>query len=101
MIGLAFKGDSDDLRESPKIDMARKLLDAGFSLSVFDPWLNQDHLIGQNLGYGFMHLPTLPKLLVSQEHMENQHYELVIDTVGLAPRLKLSYNKLVNLHSLL
>jgi GDP-mannose 6-dehydrogenase len=101
MIGLAFKSNSDDLRESPKVDMARKLLDAGFQLSVFDPWLKQEHLIGQNLGYGFMHLPTLPQLLISQELAEETHFDLVIDTVGLASEMKLSCEKLVNLHALL
>jgi GDP-mannose 6-dehydrogenase len=100
LIGLAFKGHSDDLRESPKVDMARKLLDAGYSLSVYDPWLNQDHLIGQNLGYGFMHLPTLPELLVSQERAEQSHYNLVIDTIGLASTLKLSSEKIMKLSSL-
>ena len=101
MIGLAFKSNSDDLRESPNVDMARKLLDVGYALSVFDPWLNQDQLVGQNLGYGFMHLPTLPKLLVSQEQAEDAHYDLVIDTVGMGAGLKLSYDKLVDLHRML
>lgn len=101
MLGLAFKSNSDDLRESPKVDMARKLLDAGYSLSVFDPWLNQEQLIGQNLGYGFMHLPMLPKLLIQREQAEANHYALVIDTVGMAAKLKLSCDHLVDVHSLL
>jgi GDP-mannose 6-dehydrogenase len=75
-------------------------LDAGYSLSVYDPWLNQDHLIGQNLGYGFMHLPTLPELLVSQERAEQGHYNLVIDTIGLASTLNLKFEKLVKVNSL-
>jgi GDP-mannose 6-dehydrogenase len=100
MVGLAFKDKSDDLRESPKVDMARKLLNAGFNLSVFDPYLEPDHLIGQNLGYSFLHLPTLPRLLVSAEKVEATHYDLIIDTTGSADALKLNCDRVVDLNSL-
>jgi UDPglucose 6-dehydrogenase len=36
-LGLAFKGDTDDIRESPAIEIIRSLLDAGASVSAFDP----------------------------------------------------------------
>jgi UDPglucose 6-dehydrogenase len=36
-LGLAFKGDTDDIRESPAIDVIRKLLDAGASVKAYDP----------------------------------------------------------------
>jgi UDPglucose 6-dehydrogenase len=36
-LGLAFKGGTDDIRESPAIDMVKKLLDAGASVSAYDP----------------------------------------------------------------
>jgi UDPglucose 6-dehydrogenase len=35
--GLAFKAGTDDLRESPAVDVARRLLDAGASVRAFDP----------------------------------------------------------------
>lgn len=100
MLGLAFKNQSDDLRESPKVDMARKLLAAGFKLSVYDPYLEPNHLIGQNLGYSFMHLPTLPRILVSKEKLEASRYDLAIDMSGLANELKLDCGKFVDLHRL-
>jgi len=37
LVGLAFKLETDDLRESPAVDMARKLLEAGFDLDIYDP----------------------------------------------------------------
>ncbi|HET9499511.1 MAG TPA: UDP-glucose/GDP-mannose dehydrogenase family protein [Marmoricola sp.] len=37
VLGAAFKGNSDDLRESPAVAVCRLLLDAGARLSVFDP----------------------------------------------------------------
>ena len=36
-LGLAFKADTDDIRDSPAIDIIRKLLDAGVSISAYDP----------------------------------------------------------------
>jgi UDPglucose 6-dehydrogenase len=36
-LGLAFKGDTDDIRESPAIDVIRELLEAGASVTAYDP----------------------------------------------------------------
>jgi UDPglucose 6-dehydrogenase len=36
-LGLAFKGNTDDIRESPAIDVIRKLLEAGATVTAYDP----------------------------------------------------------------
>jgi UDPglucose 6-dehydrogenase len=36
-LGLAFKGDTDDVRESPAIDVIRKLLEHGTTITAYDP----------------------------------------------------------------
>jgi UDPglucose 6-dehydrogenase len=36
-LGLAFKGDTDDIRESPAVDIIKKLLEAGAAVTAFDP----------------------------------------------------------------
>jgi len=36
-LGLAYKGDTDDIRESPAIDVIKRLLEAGASVTAFDP----------------------------------------------------------------
>jgi UDPglucose 6-dehydrogenase len=36
-LGLAFKGDTDDIRESPAIDIIQRLLEAGATVTAYDP----------------------------------------------------------------
>lgn len=37
VLGLAFKGDTDDIRDSPAIEMVKLLLGEGCSIKAFDP----------------------------------------------------------------
>ncbi|MGA3071689.1 MAG: nucleotide sugar dehydrogenase, partial [Terracidiphilus sp.] len=36
-LGLAFKGNTDDIRESPAIEIIRRLLEAGATVTAYDP----------------------------------------------------------------
>lgn len=36
-LGLAFKGDTDDIRESPAMDIIKRLVEAGATVSAYDP----------------------------------------------------------------
>lgn len=87
LVGLAFKPETDDLRESPAVDMARKLLDAGYALDIYDPGLKPEQLVGQNLGYAFTVLPTIETLLVSKEVAESGDYARIIATNRLIDTL--------------
>lgn len=40
-LGLAFKGDTDDIRDSPAIDVIKKLLEAGTCITAYDPAANE------------------------------------------------------------
>jgi GDP-mannose 6-dehydrogenase len=81
--GLAFKANSDDLRESPYVDLARRLLQAGFELRIFDPQLEPAALTGQNLGYSFAHLPEITTLLLrDRADLACQGFVRVIDARG-------------------
>lgn len=78
LAGLAFKAGTDDLRESPNIDLARKLLAAGFRLEIYDPAVEAEKLVGANLGYAYSRLPVLEALLVDRARVEAGGYDRVI-----------------------
>ena len=100
MIGLAFKANSDDLRESPNIDLARKLLQRGFDLSIFDPHVEPANLLGQNLGYAYANLPSIRRLLISRERLESSSYDLVIDMRNWAKQYSIKAKRTLDLSRL-
>ncbi len=97
LVGLAFKANSDDLRESPNLHLARRLIEAGHRLSVYDPNLRPEMLKGQNLGYAYTHLPSLNDLLIDREEAERSHYDLVIEAASFAKTLQLSSDRCLNI----
>ncbi|CAN5507107.1 nucleotide sugar dehydrogenase [soil metagenome] len=99
MLGIAFKEDSDDLRESPNIDLARMLITAGYQLSIFDPHVEPAHLLGQNLGV-LSNSPFIRTLLVDQAATENTEWDLVIDTRGSAAKHTLNAVRTVDISRL-
>ena len=100
LVGLAFKLETDDLRESPAVDMARKLLEGGFDLDIYDPQIEPENLVGQNLGYAYAWLPKIDDLLVSKEAAESSDYALVIATNRLVDTLSLDGANIVDVSSI-
>ncbi len=48
MVGLAFKPKTDDMRESPYVGVAKRLIGEGLKLRIYDPGVDPSHLIGSN-----------------------------------------------------
>jgi len=63
VLGLAFKSDTDDLRESPACALVRSLVRAGKQVKVFDPLVRLERLIGANRAFVQKELPQLSRLL--------------------------------------
>ena len=64
LLGLSFKAGTDDLRNSPLLDLAEMLLEAGYELSVHDPDLDPSRLIGVNFAVGVEHQDVLVDRMV-------------------------------------
>ena len=63
LLGLSFKLNTDDLRESPNVELAERLLGKGFDVRIYDPLVNPDRLVGANRRQIEARLPHLGKLL--------------------------------------
>jgi len=48
MVGLTFKPDTDDMRESPYVAVAKRLIGEGLKLRIYDPAVQPERLIGSN-----------------------------------------------------
>ena len=48
MVGLAFKSNTDDMRGSPYVKVAKALIGEGIRLRIYDPAVQPDRLIGSN-----------------------------------------------------
>jgi GDP-mannose 6-dehydrogenase len=64
LFGLAFKPGTDDLRESPFVTLAERLIGRGYELSIFDRFVQVARLTGSNHAYIEREIPHLQKLMV-------------------------------------
>lgn len=63
-IGITFKEVTDDVRNSPYIALAKKLLNRKLSVKIFDSNLNLENVIGANRDYLFQELPVISDYLL-------------------------------------
>ena len=63
LFGLAFKQGTDDLRESPFVILAERLLGRGYDLRIFDRSVQVARLTGSNRAYIEREIPHLERLL--------------------------------------
>lgn len=64
-IGLSFKKGSDDLRDSPYVELVERLLGKGFEVRIYDSDLDPQRLVGANMAHVMERLPHLARILVN------------------------------------
>jgi len=65
LFGLAFKQGTDDLRESPFVRLAERLIGRGYDLRIFDRSVEVARLMGANRSFIDREIPHLERLMVS------------------------------------
>ena len=82
LLGLSFKMKTDDLRESPNVELAETLLGKGFNVRIYDPIVNPSRLVGANRSYVESKLPHLQRLLTDSvgEALEGADIAIVSST---------------------
>jgi GDP-mannose 6-dehydrogenase len=66
VIGLAFKEDTDDLRESPVVSMLESLIGKGRDVRVYDPRISLDSIYGSNRNFILNAIPHIGRLLQTE-----------------------------------
>jgi GDP-mannose 6-dehydrogenase len=62
-LGLSFKANTDDLRESAMVEVAQNLLGRGFKVRIYDPQVNLSRIVGRNKRVIDEKMPHLASLL--------------------------------------
>ena len=64
LFGLAFKPGTDDLRESPLVTLAERLIGKGYTLTIYDRYVDSSRLLGKNREFIDREIPHFERLLV-------------------------------------
>ena len=91
MLGLSFKAGTDDLRESPLVMLAERLLGKGMRISIHDPEVSLSRLIGANKSYIEEAIPHLGELLRPTAAEVIRGANIIIAGQSLAPMLDAVY----------
>jgi GDP-mannose 6-dehydrogenase len=77
-LGMAFKPDTDDLRESPLVEVIETLIGKGYAIRIYDRNVSLSRLIGANRRFIEEHIPHLSSLLVEDAMDLVEHSDVIV-----------------------
>jgi GDP-mannose 6-dehydrogenase len=78
ILGFSFKAGTDDLRESPLIEVIERLIGKGYDLRIYDKNVNIASLVGANRDFILNHIPHISKLMVGDVGAVLSHAQTVV-----------------------
>lgn len=84
ILGFSFKAGTDDLRESPMVELIERLIGKGYDLRLYDRNVNIATLTGANRDYILNHIPHISRLMVSTVDEVIDHAETIVIGNGAA-----------------
>jgi GDP-mannose 6-dehydrogenase len=79
-LGLSFKGGTDDLRESPIVEVIEAMLGKGFTVRIYDRHVSLARLIGANKEYIEKEIPHLSRLMCTKASQLVEESDIIIVT---------------------
>jgi GDP-mannose 6-dehydrogenase len=78
ILGFSFKAGTDDLRESPVIEVIERLLGKGHDLRIYDKNVNVASLVGANRDFILNRIPHICRLMVKDIEAVLDHAQTVV-----------------------
>jgi GDP-mannose 6-dehydrogenase len=78
ILGFSFKAGTDDLRESPVIEVIERLLGKGFDVRIYDKNVNIASLVGANRDFILNHIPHISRIMVESMDAVLEHAQTVV-----------------------
>jgi GDP-mannose 6-dehydrogenase len=78
VLGFSFKAGTDDLRESPLVELIERLLGKGYDVKLYDRNVSIASLVGANRDYILNHIPHISNLMEESLDKVLAHAETVV-----------------------
>ncbi len=78
VLGFSFKAGTDDLRESPMIEVIERLIGKGYDLRIYDKNVNIASLVGANRDFILNRIPHISRLMVGDIGAVLDHAQTVV-----------------------